>query len=273
MQVLLRETYMTEYGPETDADIAIPRTHENRSVITVSVEPLSMGILEDKARARIFYRYLSKVYDRVNPFVWTEEMRAEALEMFDPDRGERVLDVGCGTGFGTAGLLQYTDDVHGLDQSVHQMEKAFEKFGRRGRVHFYRGDAEHLPFRNGVFDALWSSGSIEYWPDPVATLRECRRVVRPGGAVLVVGPHRPDSWAFRKVANAIMLFYDEADADRMFREAGFADIEHRLMGPWYEPEIAIATLARVPGNEEGVNADEVAEPECGAKIDTETERA
>jgi hypothetical protein len=37
-----------------------------------------MGLLEDKRRARHFYRFLSAVYDRVNPFVWTEAMRAEA---------------------------------------------------------------------------------------------------------------------------------------------------------------------------------------------------
>ncbi|MGM0372615.1 MAG: methyltransferase domain-containing protein, partial [Halobacteriota archaeon] len=40
-----------------------------------------MGVLEDKTRARYFYKYLSKVYDRVNAFVFTEPMRAEALEL------------------------------------------------------------------------------------------------------------------------------------------------------------------------------------------------
>ena len=46
-----------------------------------------MGILENKARARLFYKYLSKVYDRVNPFFWTEEMRAEALDLLGPEIG------------------------------------------------------------------------------------------------------------------------------------------------------------------------------------------
>lgn len=209
-----------------------------------------MGILDDKTRARIFYRYLSKVYDRVNPFIWTEEMRAEALAVFDAQRGDRILDVGCGTGFATEGLLQYTTDVHALDQSVHQLDQAIAKLGR-DHVPFYRGDAEHLPFRDDVFDCLWSSGAVEYWPEPVAVLRECRRVVRPGGTVLIVGPHQPESRTFRKLADVIMLFYDETDADAMFREAGFIDIEHRLMGPWYEPELAIATRGRVPEDARG----------------------
>jgi demethylmenaquinone methyltransferase/2-methoxy-6-polyprenyl-1,4-benzoquinol methylase len=205
-----------------------------------------MGLLEDKSRARLFYKYLSKVYDQVNPFIWNEEMRAEALELLDLSPDDRVLDVGCGTGFGTEGLLQYTDDVHGLDQSIHQMEKAFEKFGRTDRVNFYRGDAERLPFAANSFDAVWSSGSIEYWPNPVDALAEFRRVVEPGGSVLVVGPNYPSSSVFQRLADAIMLFYDEAEADRMFAEAGFADVEHVTMGPSYNPDIAITTLARVP---------------------------
>ncbi|QLC33207.1 methyltransferase domain-containing protein [Halarchaeum sp. CBA1220] len=205
-----------------------------------------MGVLEDKARARLFYRYLSKVYDRVNPFIWNESMRAESLEMLALDAGDRVLDVGCGTGFGTEGLLEYTEDVYALDQSEGQLEKAWAKLGKHDPVQFTFGDAERLPFAADSFDAVWSSGSIEYWPNPVAALREFRRITKPGGKVLVVGPNYPRSTLFQKLADAIMLFYDEAEADRMFRDAGFEAIEHRTMGPSYKPDVAITTLARVP---------------------------
>ena len=205
-----------------------------------------MGILEDKSRARLFYKYLSKVYDRVNPFIWNEEMRAEALTMVDLKPDDRVLDVGCGTGFGTEGLLEHVEEVHGLDQSVHQLQQAWAKLGKHDSVRFYLGDAERLPFRDDSFDVVWSSGSIEYWPDPVATLAELHRVARPGGQVLVVGPNYPGRTVFQKLADAIMLFYDEAEADRMFHDAGFEMVEHRTMGPSYSPDVAITSVARVP---------------------------
>jgi len=205
-----------------------------------------MGVLEDKANARLFYKYLSKVYDRINPFIWNEEMRDEALEWLAIDEGDRVLDVGCGTGFATEGLLRYTDDVHGLDQSRHQMEKAFEKFGSRDRVRFYRGDAERLPFADDSFDVVWSSGSIEYWPNPVAALAEFRRVVKPGHRVLVVGPDYPNNSVFQRLADAIMLFYDEREAQRMFEEAGFVDIEHHIQQAYPGSPRAITTIARAP---------------------------
>jgi len=206
-----------------------------------------MGVLEDKERARTFYKYLSRVYDRINPLVWNEVMRDEAIGMLDIEAGDRVLDVGCGTGFATEGLLQRTENLHALDQSKHQLANAYEKFGKRGPVRFYRGDAERLPFAEDAFDVVWSSGSIEYWPNPVTALEELRRVARPGGQVLVVGPDYPDRTVFQKVADSIMLFYDEEEADRMFADAGFETFEHHIQQASEKSPRAITTIAAVPG--------------------------
>lgn len=206
-----------------------------------------MGILEDKARARLFYRYLSLVYDRVNPYVWTEEMRSEALSLLDITRDDDVLDVGCGTGFGTVGLLEHADQVVGLDQSAAQLAQARKKLDPDATT-LLLGDAERLPFGTNTFDVVWSSGSIEYWPRPVDTLVELRRVCRPGGNVLIVGPNAPRTRIMRAIADRIMLFYDAEEAERMFREAGFDSIEHYHMGPSYNPRIAITSVASVPEN-------------------------
>jgi demethylmenaquinone methyltransferase/2-methoxy-6-polyprenyl-1,4-benzoquinol methylase len=230
-----------------------------------------MGILENKARARLFYKYFSELYDTVNPFIWNEEMRDEALEWFGVEAGDEVLDVGCGTGFATEGLLGYTERVHGLDQSDGQLSKAFAKFGKRGGVKFYRGDAERLPFKNDTFDALWSSGSIEYWPNPVAALEEFRRVVEPGGPVLVVGPDYPERGVFQKLADAIMLFYDEEEADRMFERAGYEEFSHRIQQRKPGTPRAITTLAYVPEDEEGEGREAESRVETEAEAGTEAE--
>ena len=205
-----------------------------------------MGFLEDKSRARTFYKYFSTVYDRVNPFIWNEEMRDEAIGWLDIDSNDTVLDVGCGTGFATEGLLRETEQMYALDQSPHQLSKAFEKFGKRGPVRYHLGDAERLPFADDSFDVVWSSGSIEYWPNPVTALRECRRVTRPGGTVLIVGPDYPNRTIFQKLADAIMLFYDEEEADRMFDEAGFETFDHHIQQASSKSPRAITTIADVP---------------------------
>ncbi len=205
-----------------------------------------MGVLEDKARARTFYKYLSTVYDRINPFIWNEQMRDEAIGWLDISAEDRVLDVGCGTGFATEGLLQQTEHVYGLDQSPDQLAKAYAKFGKRGPVRFHKGDAERLPFADDSFDVVWSSGSIEYWPNPVKALRECRRVGKPGGQVLIVGPDSPNNVVFEKIADAIMLFYDEDEADRMFTAAGFTEFKHYIQQASSNSPRAITTIAEIP---------------------------
>ena len=205
-----------------------------------------MGVLEDKSRARLFYKYLSKVYDQVNFFIFTEAMRERALELLDVDEDDRVIDVGCGTGFGTEGVATRTTDILGVDQSPHQMAKARERLDERELIGFALGDAENLPIRTDAFDAAWSSGSIEYWPDPVAGLSELRRVVEPGGRVVVVGPYYPDSWVGRKIVDAIMLFYDEAEAQEMFEAAGFEEIHHEVVGSKLKSELAIVSVGVVP---------------------------
>ncbi|ADD04957.1 putative demethylmenaquinone methyltransferase [Natrialba magadii ATCC 43099] len=206
-----------------------------------------MGILENKARARLFYKYLSKVYDQVNPFIWNEDMRADALSLLDLEEDMTVLDVGCGTGFATEGLLEHVEEVYALDQSEHQLEQAYAKFGKHAPpVHFHRGDAERLPFATDTFDVVWSSGSIEYWPNPILALREFRRVLKPGGQVLVVGPNYPDNVVAQHLADSIMLFYDEYEADEMFKRAGFEDVKHAFIGPSYDPDVAITTIGRAP---------------------------
>ena len=205
-----------------------------------------MGILENKARARLFYKYLSKVYDTINPFIWNDTMRDEAIAWLGIESDDRVLDVGSGTGFATEGLPKHTNEVYCLDQSIHQMEKAFAKFGKHDRVKFHRGDAERLPFADDTFDHLWSSGSIEYWPNPIDALEEFRRVTKPGGRVLVVGPDYPNSVVMQKLADAIMLFYDESEADRMFAAAGYTDFEHHIQQASPGSPKAITTVATVP---------------------------
>ncbi|HDM60090.1 MAG TPA: methyltransferase domain-containing protein, partial [Archaeoglobus veneficus] len=85
-----------------------------------------MGVLEDKKRARIFYKYFSKIYDRVNPFFYSDEMRRIVVDMARVEKGDFVLEVGCGTGFTTAEIVKRVgeENVVAVDLTPEQMEKA-----------------------------------------------------------------------------------------------------------------------------------------------------
>lgn len=204
---------------------------------------LRIEFLRDKRRAQRFYRQLSKVYDTwLRDLFWTAEMREFGLTMARLTPEMRVLDVGCGTGFFTEGIVARTPHVWGLDITVEQLARARRKLA----IPWVRGDAERLPFHSGTFHGVLSAGSIEYWPDPAAALREMYRVLLPGGVALVGGPTRPRDRLYRLLADNMMLFYGETEARELFMEAGFEAVEVGYTGPAWKPDLAIVTRGVKP---------------------------
>ena len=211
-----------------------------------------MRLIQHKKEAYWFYRFVSPLYDRwVNPLFWTPELRTAALELARlDDRRLLTLDVGAGTGFSTAGIVERVEAkaVTMLDQSHDQLRRASAK-SELADCRKLVGDAEALPFADDSFDRYISCGSIEYWPDPARAIAEAHRVVRPGGTVLVVGPLPPRGRVARLVADTWMLFPTEAQYRGWFEGAGFDEIEElRLAAPWGsgggEPGYAIAIAGR-----------------------------
>lgn len=191
-----------------------------------------MGILEDKKRARIFYRYFSKIYDRVNPIFYSEEMRKKVVDMAELDDDSLVLEVGCGTGFTTTEIVNRIgeENVVALDLTPEQMVKAVAKFPS---VKFVRGDAENLPFKDDYFDATISAGSIEYWPNPLRGIKEMVRVTKSGGRVVILAPRKPDNIFIRKFAESVMLFPSTQQCVSWFLRAGLDDIKFVEIGPYF----------------------------------------
>ena len=191
-----------------------------------------MGVLEDKRRARFFYKYFSKIYDYVNPIFYSLEMRKKVVDLAEVDKGSFVLEVGCGTGFTTEEIVKRVGEknVVALDLTPEQMIKAVEKFKN---THFVRGDAENLPFKDDVFDASISAGSIEYWPDPLKGIKEMARVTKPEGRVVVLAPRKPDNPVVRKLAESIMLFPSTQQLVLWFEKAGLKDLRVVETGPYF----------------------------------------
>ena len=97
---------------------------------------------------------------------------------------ERLLDVGCGDG-GVARLLrERVGDVIGIDV------EASEEWQDGDGLSFSVADGEQLPFADASFDLVHSKDSLHHMNDPRAALAEYRRVLKPGGAVLVVEGNR-----------------------------------------------------------------------------------
>lgn len=112
----------------------------------------------------------------------------------------RVLDVGCGPGHVALLLAAMRPDLEilGVDLSRHMLRIAEEHravSAHADRVRFEVADAKGLPYGAGDFDTVCSNTILHHIPDPVPFLRECGRVLAPGGALLVRDLFRPPSAA------------------------------------------------------------------------------
>lgn len=153
-----------------------------------------------------------------------------------------VLDIGCGPGTITADLAALVPQggVTGLDAAADVLERARAVARERGldNVRFTTGDVHALDFPDGSFDVVHAHQVLQHVGDPVAALREMRRVCRPGGVVAVRDadyaamtwyPRVPglDDWLdlYRRVARA---GGGEPDAGRLLlswaRRAGYTDV-------------------------------------------------
>lgn len=204
-----------------------------------------MGILKDKKRARIFYRYFSRIYDRVNPIFYSNEMRKVVVDMADVGEGDFVLEVGCGTGFTTAEIVSRVgeENVVAVDLTPEQVMRAVARF----KSNFILGDAENLPFKDNSFDAAISAGSIEYWPNPQKGIEEMARVTKSGGRVVILAPRKPNNFFIKKIAESIMLFPSTQQCVSWFLKSGLEDVRYVETGPyWFWSKLVVVVSGRVP---------------------------
>lgn len=97
----------------------------------------------------------------------------------------RILDLGCGTGRFSEGLAaRFNADVIGLDPSVKMLQLARAKQCDE-RVHYQDGRAEAIPLPSHSVDLVFMSMSLHHFADPIVAARECRRVLRTQGSVVI----------------------------------------------------------------------------------------
>jgi phosphatidylethanolamine/phosphatidyl-N-methylethanolamine N-methyltransferase len=130
------------------------------------------------------YDKLANVYDLIfGPSL--HPGRLKAIQRMDIQPGERILEVGVGTGINLS-LYPREAAVTGIDFSSSMLEKARERAARKGAapVRLLQMDAADLKFVDGAFDIVYAPYLISVVPDPIKVATEMRRVCRSGGRII-----------------------------------------------------------------------------------------
>lgn len=197
-----------------------------------------LRIKRSKEEARAAYNKGSKWYDALISRS-EKKFRDAGLLKVNVKKGEKILEIGFGTGYCTENLAQSVEDsgaVYGIDISDEMVKTTglkLKKAGLSNRVHLERGDAAELPFESDFFNAVFISFALELFdtPEIPLVLKQCLRVLKKGGRICVVAMSKEDKtsvmgkfyeWAHDNFPNYVdcrPIFVKEE-----IEEAGFVDL-------------------------------------------------
>ena len=212
-----------------------------------------LRVLHSKDHARAYYNKIARVYDLLSEKA-ERPMREAGLEMLGAQSGERVLEIGFGTGHCLVSLAKAVGPdgrVLGIDISDEMVaitRKRLEEEGLSERCSIGRGDAESLPCEDASLDAVFVSFTLELFdtPEIPRVLGEVRRTLKPGGRLVVVAVSKEGKrslmvdlyeWTHRHFPN--LLDCRPIFVSRSLREAGFQVGQSRLESMWVPVEIVL----------------------------------
>jgi SAM-dependent methyltransferase len=151
-----------------------------------------------------------------------------ALAKLGPNGNERVLEIGFGNGREIPRVLSSSSDLTylGLDISETMVAEA-SSFNAatvaEGRVRLVAGSSTAIPVDQAAFDKALAVNTIYFWENPIADLKELRRVLRPGG-LLVLGAMAPWSSVGRPVFQHGFQFYEPPEIIKLLAAADFTNV-------------------------------------------------
>jgi ubiquinone/menaquinone biosynthesis C-methylase UbiE len=170
-------------------------------------------VFEHEAPAHIAY------LDRVAASAPGRAYKDAMLTALDLRPGQTVADLGCGPGTDLGALAQVvgpTGAVIGVDLSAEMVARARERMAGLGGVEVRLGDLQELEFGDGSVDRARTDRVLQHVEDPMKALREARRVVRPGGR-LVMGEPDWDSLAIDSADAEVSRAYTRHVAEKVVR--------------------------------------------------------
>lgn len=190
-------------------------------------------------RSQSYFESVAGDWERIRKSYFDDRVASLAIEKLLP-RNLVLADIGCGTGSLTFELARFARRAIGVDLSGEMLRRAraIAKERGLGNVEFRQGDVLQLPLAPRSVDAAFCVMVLHFLPDPARAIAGLCRIVRPGGAVILVDlVEHKQRWMREQMAHQ-WLGFDRRSIEGWFGTAGAASAEYDLTGSYAGEKIA-----------------------------------
>ena len=163
--------------------------------------------MDSKQRTKNHFDKTAGDYNNSSDGRFVAEMYDVIVEEIEKHPNAKILDVGCGNGNLFSLLSEKKYELYGIDFSENMIDEAKRNCKREAT--FTVADAEKLPFDDNAFDIVVCNASFHHYIHPDAVLKEMRRVLRPGGKLIIGDPYVPGF--ARPFLNILIKFSEKGD--------------------------------------------------------------
>src|SRR3982751_945852 len=186
---------------------------------------LTSVLAQRSTRSQEFFSTAAGQWDRLREELFGR--RADLLGLLGLiDPAWSVGDLGCGTGQVSASLAPFVRRVVAVDSSAAMLGAARKRLDGVANVEVRTGALEALPLDDGELDAALLFLVRHYVAEPAAALAEARRVLRPGGVLLVVDMAPHDREEYRQAMGHVWLGFPADELEAWLKEAGFGAVRY-----------------------------------------------
>jgi ubiquinone/menaquinone biosynthesis C-methylase UbiE len=220
-----------------------------RQYCTLNLSPYVPYTELQKQRTSIAYDRWSHVWDLARYINYS--IYRTALASLDAPH-QRIVDVGCGTGLMSLKLAATGRQVLGVDLSTAMIAHARARSS--ARLEFLQADAENLPLESASFDAVVNLISFHHYPDPDRAIAGFRRVLRPGGRLVLIAfdldsyfiqlAQKVNRWTKNIAGDAWQKHAEEVAT--LVRCSGFASVKLKPVRYWFKTFLIVADTAPEP---------------------------
>ncbi len=181
---------------------------------------LDSVLRERQTDSQAFFGRIAGEWDAVRAELFGRGFTAEALLGLVPGEWQ-VADLGCGTGNISELLAPFVKRIVAVDQAGPMLRAAKKRLKPHGNVEFVKGRVTAIPIEEGEMDAAALGLVLHHLERPVEALTETRRILKAGGAALVIDMREHDRTEYRRRMGHRHLGFDERTMRGLLGEAGF----------------------------------------------------